>query len=100
MIKNPGMRNLRGEKRRTFLKAVGALGAAYGLDRSRILNYLFDEGGEALANDGACANVCRSVHIVGGNGSFAWFQQLWPHLDVATTTDSGNQSTFSYYSYA
>jgi hypothetical protein len=100
MIKNPGMRDLRGAKRRTFLKAVGALGAAYGLDRSKVLNYLFDEGGEALAGPAACASVNRSVHIVGGNGNFSWFTQLWPHLDIAATTDAGQQSTFAYYSYA
>jgi hypothetical protein len=99
IIKNPGMKDLRGDSRRTFLKLVGAAGAAFALERSKVLNYLADEGGTALADSGSCAKICRSVHIIGGNGSFAWFQLLWPHLDVAQTTDPAQQSKFSYHSY-
>lgn len=95
MIKNPGMRELRGDSRRTFLKLVGAAGAAFALERSKVLNYLFDEGGSALADTGACARVCRSVHVIGGNGSVAWFQLLWPHLEVVA---SGN-TAFAYHSF-
>lgn len=99
IIKNPGMKDLRGESRRTFLKLVGAAGAAFALERSKVLNYLLDEGGAALADSGACAKICRSVHVIGGNGSFAWFQLLWPHLDVAMTTDPAKQAKFAYHSY-
>ncbi|APR76516.1 Hypothetical protein A7982_01863 [Minicystis rosea] len=99
ITKNPGMKDLRGDSRRTFLKLVGAAGAAFALERSKVLNYLLDEGGSALADSGACANVCRSVHVIGGNGSVAWFQLLWPHLEVAQTTDPGKQATFAYHSY-
>lgn len=99
ITKNPGMKDLRGDSRRTFLKLVGAAGAAFALERSKVLNYLLDEGGTALA-DSSCSKSCRSVHIIGGNGSFAWFQLLWPHLDVAMTTDPAQQAKFAYHSYA
>jgi hypothetical protein len=99
MAKNGGMKDLRGDSRRTFLKLVGAAGAAFALERSKVLNYLLDEGGTALADPAACAKVCRSVHIIAGNGSFAWFQLLWPHLAVAQTTDPAQQAKFSYHSY-
>lgn len=97
MIKNPKMRDLRGRDRRTFLRLVGAAAAGMALERSKLLNYLLDEGGSALAD--TCTSTCRSVHIIGGNGSFAWFQLLWPHLDVATTTNTSQQATFAYHSY-
>jgi len=100
IIKNPGMKDLRGSDRRTFLKLVGAAGAAFALERSKVLNYLLDEGGSALADPASCAKICRSVHVIGGNGSFAWFQLLWPHLDVATTTDPAQMAKFAYHSYA
>src|SRR5262245_53779675 len=96
MIKNPGMKDLRGPSRRNFLKMVGAAGAAFGLERSHVLNYLLDEGGSALADSG-CASVNRSVHIIGGNGSVAWFQLLWPHLEVADQANMGKG--FAYHSY-
>jgi hypothetical protein len=98
MIKNPGMRDLRGNNRRTFLRLVSAAGAAFALERSKVLNYLLDEGGSALADMG-CATCNKSVHIIGGNGSLAWFQLLWPHLDIAQTTDPTQQATFAYHSY-
>src|SRR3954471_20162598 len=84
MSKNPGMKDLRGDSRRNFLRLVGAAGAAFGLQRSHVLNYLGDNGGVALADSG-CSTVNKSVHIICGNGSFAWFQLLWPHLDVAAS---------------
>jgi len=95
MSKNPGMKDLRGDSRRNFLRLVGAAGAAFGLERSHVLNYLGDNGGTALADNGACSSSCKSVHIIAGNGSFAWFQLLWPHLDVAASTKPG----LAYHSY-
>ena len=77
------MRDLRGDSRRNFLRWIGAAGAAFALERSKLLNFLLDEGGSAMADPAACATTNKSVHIVGGNGSFAWFQLLWPHLEVA-----------------
>lgn len=95
MSKNPGMKDLRGDSRRNFLRLVGAAGAAFGLERSHVLNYLGDNGGVALADNGACSTTCKSVHIVAGNGSFAWFQLLWPHLDVAASTNTA----LAYHSF-
>src|SRR5262245_41568779 len=95
MIKNPGMKELRGDSRRTFLKLVGAAGAGLALERSKVLNYLFDEGGSALADSASCAKICRSVHVIGGNGSVAWFQLLWPHLEVVAS----NNAAFAYHSF-
>ncbi len=92
-MSDPDMKNLRGRDRRTFLRLVGAAGAAFGLERSKVLDYLFDQGGAALAD--SCNTTLRSVHVIGGNGSFAWFQLLWPHIEVAT---SGN-SAFAYHSF-
>jgi hypothetical protein len=89
------LRDLRGNNRRTFLRLIGAAGAAMAIDRSKVLNYLLDEGGEALADPASCATTNRSVHIIGGNGSFAWFQLLWPHLEVAQS----NNASFAYHSF-
>ena len=60
IIKNPGMKDLRGDSRRTFLKLVGAAGAAFALERSKVLNYLLDEGGSALADSGSPSVADRS----------------------------------------
>lgn len=94
-MSNPQMKALRGDSRRTFLRLVGAAGAALALERSKVLNYLFDEGGSALADGASCATTNRSVHIIGGNGSVAWFQLLWPHLEVAAS----NNPAFAYHSF-
>src|SRR4051812_6630234 len=94
-MSNPQMKALRGDSRRTFLRLVGAAGAAMALERSKVLNYLFDQGGSALADPASCSTTNRSVHIIGGNGSVAWFQLLWPHLDVAAS----NNPTFAYHSF-
>jgi len=91
---DPKLQNLRGVSRRRFVRWLGAAGAALAVDRSRLLNFASDSGGVALA-DGLCAPTNRSVHIVGGNGSFGWFQLLWPHVEVA---QSGNAS-FAYHSF-
>ncbi|MFO0758193.1 MAG: hypothetical protein U0359_16980 [Byssovorax sp.] len=89
------MKDLRGGSRRTFLRLFGAAAAAMAVDRSKVLNYLLDQGGVALADPASCATTNRSVHIIGGNGSFAWFQLLWPHLDIAQS----NNNAFAYHSF-
>jgi hypothetical protein len=94
-MSNPRLKDLRGQDRRTFLRLFGAATAAFALDRTRALNWLFDQGGDALAGPGSCSATNRSVHIIGGNGSFAWFQLLWPHLDVAQS----NNPAFAYHSF-
>lgn len=94
---NPRVKDLRGASRRNFIRLVGAAGAAFAVERSRVLDYLLDEGGSAMADTGSCASTNRSVHIIGGNGSFAWFQLLWPHLEVADQANAAKG--FSYHSY-
>ncbi len=80
------LKNLRGSGRREFLKWGSAVAAALGLERSRYLNILGDTAGVAMADTASCANTARSVHLVGGNGGFAWFQLIWPHVDIAKQT--------------
>jgi len=82
------LKNLRGIQRRRFLRWAGAAAAAIGVSRAGLLNFLDEEGGEALAQDGSCAITNRSVHIVGGGGSFSWFTLLWPHLEIAQSGDN------------
>src|SRR5688572_2995535 len=69
--------------RRGLIKLALATGAAYGLPHWKVLEILEGSAGVALAQDAACVGTNRSVHIVAGDGGFAWFQLLWPHLDVA-----------------
>lgn len=75
--------------RRGLIKLALATGAAYGLSHWKVLEILEGAGGTALAQDAACTGTNRSVHIVAGSGGFAWFQLLWPHLDVAAARDPG-----------
>jgi hypothetical protein len=69
--------------RRALLKWTLAAGAALGVSRSKVFDVLARSGGNALADTAACHPTNRSVHIIAGNGGFAWFQLLWPHNDVA-----------------
>jgi hypothetical protein len=69
--------------RRDLIKLAVATGAAYGLSHWKVLEVLESTGGVALAQEAACMGTNRSVHIVAGSGGFAWFQLLWPHVDVA-----------------
>jgi hypothetical protein len=82
------LKNLRGESRRKFLRWTAAAGAALALDRSQVLNVINDTAGTALADEATCSTTLRSVHLVAGDGGFAWFQLLWPHNEVATSTNS------------
>lgn len=69
--------------RRDLIKWSLFAGAALGLARWKVYEVLEDTVGTALAADAACQPTNRSVHIVAGNGGFAWFQLLWPHNDIA-----------------
>jgi len=82
------LKNLDGNSRRSFLRFTAAAGAVLALDRARVLDVINDSAGSAMADEAACAANCRSVHLVAGNGGFAWFQLLWPHIDVAKSTDA------------
>lgn len=88
------LKNLQGKSRRNFLKWTSAVGAVLALDQSEILNVIADCGGTALAQ-GAVAKTARSVHLVAGDGGFAWFQLLWPHTEIAK---SGNNN-FAYHAF-
>lgn len=83
------LKNLEGRSRRNFLRWATAAGAALALDRSRVLDVISDSGGSALADEGACALTMRSVHLVAGDGGFAWFQLLWPHVEIARSNNAG-----------
>lgn len=89
------LKNLRGEPRRRFLKFAAAAGALLALDRSEVLNVIADSGGHALAQDASCAGTNRSIHLVAGNGGFAWFQLLFPHNAIA----AGNNDNFAFHAF-
>src|SRR5262245_44351288 len=93
---NHRMKDLRGPDRRNFLRLMGFAGAAFALERSKLLNFLADEGGSALADGATCASVNRSVHVIAGNGSFGWYQLLWPHIAIA----QADNPAFAYHSNA
>jgi hypothetical protein len=83
------LKNLEGASRRNFLRFSAAVGAVFALDRAKVLDVISDSAGTAMADDASCSANCRSVHIVAGDGGFAWFQLLWPHVEIAT---SGNDN--------
>src|SRR5579871_4024370 len=78
---------LRGVDRRKFIQYSIAVGAVLGLDRWKIFEATSGTAGQALADEMACSVNNRSVHIVAGNGGFAWFNLFWPHVDVAAAAD-------------
>src|SRR5262245_60279898 len=77
------LKDLTGPSRREFLRWSATLGVVLGLERARFLDALSGSAGTAMADQAACTSTMRSVHLVGGNGGFAWFQLLFPHTDVA-----------------
>ncbi len=92
---NEKLKNLEGRSRRNFLRWATAAGAAVALDRSKVLDVIADSGGSALAQEAACAGTNRSLHIVAGDGGFAWFQLLWPHVEVARA----NNDSFAFHAF-
>ena len=82
------LKDLRGVSRRKFLRWTAAAGAALALDRTQVLNVISDSAGSAMADEASCSTTMRSVHLVAGDGGFAWFQLLWPHNEVATSTNN------------
>lgn len=69
--------------RRGLIKWSLAAGAVLGLPRWKVFEVLERSAGPACAADAACHPTMRSVHLVAGNGGFAWFQLLWPHNEIA-----------------
>lgn len=100
------LKDLRDERRRTFLKMCGVTAAAIGISRTDLLNFLADEGGYGLA-EAAGASYGRSLLVPSPNGVQAWFQELWPVADVAMKACqnanipglSGSFGGFSSYLY-
>ena len=80
------LKNLDGASRRNFLRFTAAAGAIFALDRAKVLDVISDSAGTAMADD-SCATTLRSVHIVAGDGGFAWFNLLFPHVEIATSSD-------------
>jgi hypothetical protein len=76
------LKDLRDERRRTFLKMCTVASAAVGIERSKLLNFLADEGGYGLA-EAAGSTYGRSLIVPSPNGVYAWFQELWPQADMA-----------------
>ncbi len=83
------LKNLQGNARRNFLRWTTAAGAVLALDRAKVLNVINDSAGSAMAEDASCASTNRSVHLVAGDGGFAWFQLLWPHTEIAKAGNDG-----------
>ena len=79
--------------RRSLMKWTIAAGAALGVSRFKTFEVLAKLGGNAMADTAACHATNRSVHIVAGNGGFAWFQLLWPHNDVA----AAHNNSFAFH---
>ncbi len=79
--------------RRALIKWTLAGAATLGLPRWKAFEVLERSGGKALAATAACLSTNRSVHIIAGNGGFAWFQLLWPHNDVAAAASN----TFAFH---
>jgi hypothetical protein len=75
--------------RRALIKWSLAAGAVLALPRWKIFEVLERSAGSAVAADAACHQTNRSVHLVAGNGGFAWFQLLWPHNAVAAANNGG-----------
>ena len=79
--------------RRALIKWSLAAGAALGVSRAKIFDILEGSAGKDVAMAAAERSVCRSVHLVAGAGGLAWFQLLWPQVEVAMA----NNGTFAWH---
>src|SRR5690349_13544899 len=84
---------LRGASRRDFIRFGLAAGGVLGLRPWQTFEVLEDTAGKALAAEAACLPTNRSVHLLAGSGGFAWFQLLWPHVEIA----EAQSSTFAFH---
>jgi len=89
------LKNLEGPSRRRFLKWAGTVGAVLAVERSRFLEVIGASAGTAMADASTCAATNKSFHVVAGNGGFAWFQLLWPHVEIAKSNNTG----FAYHAF-
>ena len=75
--------------RRALIKWSMAAGAALGVSKSRIFEVLEKSSGKGVAYAAAeAATANKAVFIMAGNGSLAWFTQLWQHPDVMLSGDA------------
>lgn len=95
MAADPRLKNLRGAGRRDFVRWSATVAALLGLERARFLDVLFDQGGGALADTGACASTAKSVHLIGNNGGLAWFTQLFPYPGIAKAAGGGSAALYA-----
>lgn len=87
------LKNLEGESRRHFLKWAGCVGALLAVDRARVLEVISEAAGPAMAQEASGRATNPSIHLVAGTGGFAWFQLLWPHVEVARA----NNDNFAWH---
>jgi hypothetical protein len=71
--------------RRNFIKWTVGLGAALGLRPWKVFEVQESIVGPAVAASATQSPTNRMVMLHAGNGGFAWFTQLWPHMDQAMT---------------
>jgi hypothetical protein len=69
--------------RRALIKWSLAAGAALGVSRSDIFGILERAAGKDTAFAAAENPTRRSVSLIAGTGSLAWFTLLWPQADIA-----------------
>ncbi|HLL25795.1 MAG TPA: hypothetical protein VK427_26840 [Kofleriaceae bacterium] len=79
--------------RRALIKWTVAAGAALGVSRSRVFDILERTAGKNTAFAAAENLTARSVHLMAGNGGLAWFQLMWPQVDVA----KARNATFAWH---
>lgn len=79
--------------RRALIKWSVAAGAALGVSRSNVFEILGKTADKNLAFAAADNPVTRSVHVIAGNGGLAWFQLLWPQVEVAMA----GSNTFAWH---
>ncbi len=79
--------------RRALIKWSLAAGAALGVSRAKVFDILEGTAGRDVAMAAAERSVARSVHLVAGAGGLAWFQLLWPHVEVAMA----NNNNFAWH---
>jgi hypothetical protein len=87
------LKDLRGSGRRDFLRWSATVAAVLGLERARYLNVINDTAGSAMADVSSCSSVLRTVSIVDGNGGFANWQLIFPHVAIAT----GNNANYAFH---
>ena len=85
---DPRLQHLRGTSRRDFMRWAGTVAACLGLERSRLLNFISDTAGTAMADSAACASTNRNIHIYDGNGGIANMSLLFTAPNVLKSTNA------------